>query len=417
MVAKTLKNYDTSYNVKDRLCLSLFKILALIGLNLVYRFIIVNEFSYYGYFNNDFNSSKFLLIIFLVQLLLILEYLISDSFYLLVYNIIFLYYFGGESIYYKFNNYTSPYQLFASVIILVLLVLFSKIKTPFKFPSKSLDSDKWLGIISMFMFSPFLLLYFKYININNLLLKDVYITRAVFKKVSRKFTGYIFSPLSRVLLPVLIINKLEKKEFRLFVLYTLMLIYLYLVGALKSVFIGLLSLIVFYKGNYIEKSYRFIYLILFLTYFGLLYYYLTGSVFFVDAFIRRVFFVPPYLGNFFHKLFIDNLTYMSHSPLSFGIIRPSFNIIREVGIKYYEGGSPNVGIITEMIFSFGFLGVFIGAILVSFIIYIIGSLRIKPEYFGITFVYIYYIHTSLLSTLLLTHGLAFYLLIAYLYLR
>ena len=99
-----------------------------------------------------------------------------------------------------------------------------------------------------------------------------------------------------------------------------MILYLYLCGALKSVFIGLLALLFFYKGDYITKVIRFSKAISFLTIFGLLLTTIYNNVFLLDIFIRRVFFIPPYLNNIYVDYFRDNYTFLSHSPLGLGIV-------------------------------------------------------------------------------------------------
>lgn len=400
--------------------LAILTILALLGLNFVYYFIITKEFTYYGYFEQSLSISKLAIGVLLFCTLVAVQASINNDFYLLVYTVILIIYFGGEIVYFQFNPGASIVQPLAYFFSLIFIAVFSKKSKPLEFIPSKKNLDRTLGFIAILMFIPFVILYIRYVNLNNLLFKDIYETRTVFKEISIPFTGYIYGPLSKVLLPVLIVNNIEKRNFKKVLLYVIMLLYLFLIGALKSTFIGLISVIIFYKGECDRKLDKFMLMILMLLYFGILNYLLFDNIFLVDAFVRRVFFVPPHLGNVYQKLFHNNLTYYSHSPLGFGFIKSEFSgidLVKEVGLYLYGGGRPNVGIITEMIFSFGKIGAILGSLLFSFIIYIIGSLNIRPKYFGIVFIYVYYLNTSLLSTLLLTHGFGFFLILSYTYLR
>jgi len=55
--------------------------------------------------------------------------------------------------------------------------------------------------------------------------------------------------------------------------------------------------------------------------------------------------------------------------------------------------------------------------LIALFIWLLGFVKIDKRYFGIVFIYIYYLNTSLLSILLVTHGLVFFLIFAVLFLR
>lgn len=397
-----------------------WQIISVIGLNLAYIFVISKAFSYYGYFQKEFNFLKISIGVLIMSSLLIMGNTINNPFYYAVWNIIFIYYLGGEIIYYQFNSGTNCYQIVSVLLILILVIFLSKIKIRFKRSLAFKSPDKFLGILSIVMFIPFLIIYYKHINLRNLLLEDIYVTRSMFSGLGTKITAYLKSPLSRVLLPVLIAMKLNKGQKKMALMYMMMIIYIFLCGALKSIYMGLIAMIIFYSGSYVKKTLLFLKGISFLTYMGTIVYCFHGGTFLVDAFIRRIFFVPAYLGNLFFNLFHENLTYLSHSPFGLGFVSNPYleygGIVKYVGIITRGGGSPNVGLITEGIFSFGFLGIIFGAVVVSLIILIFGSLNIDKRYFGIVFVYIYYINTALLSTLLLTHGLMFFIVMSYFFL-
>ena len=397
-----------------------WQIISIIGLNVAYVFVISEAFAYYGYFDNEFSLTKTITSTFLIIVLLFVGYFVDKPFFNISWNIIFLYLLCSEVVYYQYNQNTQMYQVISTAVILILIAFFSKINVSFKGAFIKENTEKPLGIISFLMFFPFFILYFRDINLENLLLIDIYDTRAKFTDVDTRWTGYLKAPLARIILPILVIWKLEKKQFIMVAIYSLMIIYIFLTGAIKSILLGLIALFIFYKGSYVKKTLLFLKGVSAITLFGTLIYYISGNVFLLDTFVRRVFFVPPYLGNLYYDLFHNNLTYLSHTPLGLGIVDGEFNdisITRYVGELTEVSTNPNVGIITEGIFSFGIYGGLFAALLISLFIWFLGFINIDNRYFGIVFIYIYYLNTSLLSILLVTHGLIFFLIFAVFFLR
>lgn len=424
----SIEKLDVQYNAnkskltiskKDRLSVLKWQIVSLLGLNLSYILIVAKEFSYMG-FSFDFSLIKLIVSTFILFFSLSFGYRIKKPFFYAVWNIIFIYYLGGEIIYYQYNTCANVIQVFAAFICLMFIYFFSKINIRFKQIRFIKKPDLLIGLFSILLLIPFLSFY-PYINYKNLLFIDVYETRNVLGNIGGTFFGYVHPILSRILLPFLIIKKIEKKQYKAMIFYIMALIYLYLCGALKSTFIVLIAIIIFYKGGYSKKILLFLKGISFLTYIGIILYLLFNKLFLVDSFIRRVFFVPPSLGRIYYDFFKNNYTYLSHSPLGLGIVTYPY----DRGITMYIGevvlGQPglnaNIGLFTEGIISFGFIGGILGALIVSLIILFFAMVNIDPKYFGIIFVYIYYMNTSLLSTLLLTHGLFFLMMFSFVFLR
>lgn len=407
-------------NRKEKGIILKWQIISILGLNVAYLFVISEAFDYYGYFDNDFNLTKIMVSSLLIIILLFIGYFVDKPYFNTTWNIIFLYLLCSEVIYYQYNQNTQMYQIISITVILILIAILSKINVSFKGVLIKDNTEKPLGIISFVMFLPFLVLYFRDINLENLLLVDIYETRSKFSAIDTGITGYLKAPLTRIILPILIIWKIEKRQFIMVAIYSLMIVYIFLTGAIKSILLGLVVLFIFYKGSYVKKTLLFLRGISALTILGTILYYISGNIFFLDTFVRRVFFVPPYLGNLYYDLFHNNLTYLSHSPLGFGIVDSKFNdisITRYVGELTGVSTNPNVGVITEGIFSFGIYGGLFAALLVALFIWFLGFIKIDKRFFGIVFMYIYYLNTSLLSILLVTHGLAFFLIFAVLFLR
>ncbi|THF80834.1 hypothetical protein [Cohnella fermenti] len=398
----------------------MWQIISAIGLNLAYVFVISERFSYMG-FSYTFNATKLFLGSLIIFLMLFLIFFISDKFIFVVWNIMFIYLFVGEMIYYQYTEGARAVQVVTIAITLLLLVFVSRIKKTFSNSQKQLNIDKVLVPLSFILIVPFFIQYYRYINFKNLLLIDVYQTRATFRNISTTLTGYLAAPLVRIILPILIVNNIERKKWIKVAIFFLMIVYVYLCGALKSVFIGLFALLLFYRGDYHRKTINFLKVVSFLTLFGILIEGLSGNIFLLDGFVRRVFFVPPYLNNIYINYFTDNYTYLSHSPLGLGLVKSDLDrslsmYVGEV-VMGLEGLNANVGVFTEGYISFGIAGSIFFSLIICSIFLIIKMLNMSPKYFGIVFVYIYYLNTAFLSTLLMTHGLLFFLAFCMLFLR
>lgn len=416
----TLKSTREIVTKKDKYRILIWQFICIVGLNIGYIFVVSDAFDYYG-FQLEFDFIKFIYGNIILLTSIIIGVGINKPYYFAVWNIMFLYLLGGEVVYYQYNSGANLIQIVVIYICLLLIYLFSKTNKRFKKFPYIKNSDSVIGLITILLFVPFVVLYYKYINLKNLLFIDVYKTRAIFSNISDIFTAYLKAPLARVLLPVLIVKKRIKKQHFLMVLYIMMLIYLYLCGALKSIFIGLIAVVIFFKGTYVRKTLLFLKGVAFIMYVGTATYLTTGNVFLLDALGRRVFFVPAQLGNVYYNYFHDKLTYLSHSPFGLGIVEYPYDrpIVKYVGeiVLGTPGLSANVGIFTEGIISFGLLGGILGALIVSLIILYFDMIDIDKRFFGIIFVYIYYMNTSLFSTLLLTHGLFFLIIFSYFFLR
>lgn len=403
-----------------KLKIFLWQVVAIIGLNCAYVFVISNKFRYMG-FQYDFSFFKLFFGCSFILILLLIGLRINNDFVSGVYNVILLYLFCGEIIYYQYNPGSSLIQPVLISICLLFVFLISKVNVQLKLKRKVKSPTKILTSLSVVMFIPFVVYYYKYIDLKNLLLIDVYKTRQVFRGINNQLTGYLSAPLVRILLPMLIVDSIEKRKKIKVLLFFAMILFVYLCGALKSVFFGLLALIVFYKGNFERKSLFFAKMISFLTIFGIFIALIFDNVFLLDSFIRRVFFVPPYLNNIYINFFSGNHTYLSHSPLGMNLIeypydRPLSMYVGEVVIGSI-GLNANVGLITEGFVSFGFFGGVFAAVLISLIVLFLKMINFDPKYFGILFVYIYYFNTSFLSVLLATHGLIFFVIFSYYFFR
>lgn len=389
-------------------------------ISIVYVFIIKDVYGYMG-FTGDPKLVNILVGFLFLFFLLIIGSKIRDEFMFCVWHMMFILFGMGQIIYYQYDG-VSIYPLLANTIFLIVIFLFSYVKWDFKLYYLSGKYIEIIIISSIIFFLPILVKYYSYVDMKSLLFVDVYDTRLFFRQFDDLYFGYIRAPLSRIILPSLLVIAIYKRKIWLVVLSGFMIIFIFLVGALKSVFIGMFAALLFYYGrDYLTKLYILIYLFLGLTVFGLIIFAISENTFLVNSFVRRILFIPPMLDSYYYEIFKNRPLFWSHNELGslfidYPLLKPPNMYVGE-DILNKRGMSANVGIITEGYFSFHFIGVFLHSIILGFILIFLKRINIKPMFFGIVFVYIYYINTSFFTVLMLTHGFFFFMVYAYLFLN
>lgn len=404
-------------NKSENNCILLVLVYVLLIIN--YRFVISKYYIYQGFNQKYFSVAKLLISFSFTIVLIILYKLIKKEFYKIVYNIYLVMIFFGQSIFYIFNqsNFIIVIYMAIPLIILFILQKFDKEKNSNDIKLKLSDKFTWFIFITiaLLMIAPYFKNY-KLINFRNLLLKDIYTTRSMQSGQLSGILGYLFSPISRVILPFIFIYSLENKKKMTIILSVVYLVMMYLLnGALKSIFFGLLACIFFYKGEYFQKEKYFLKYMIVGNLLSLLEPFIMDSYFIAD-YMRRIFFVPAILFEAYYKYFKGQPTYFLHSRISkiLGIQEFHEWIPHYIGeyVLGKKGLSANVGIFAEGFVSFGTIGVIISSIIFAYIIRYLNRRRLSPAYFGILFSYIYVINTSFIETLFITHGLLFYLIFA-----
>ena len=415
-------------NIKNNRLYIISSLIIFVLLNISYVFDVNIKFEHsYLPFYVVFSISKFVIITVLSVVITVLGSLIKSEFIRLIWYVVLVMQFYSSAILYTYCSDISFGIVMQYIILLIILLFADYVRPNIKFPAFSLENNhKNFMVLSVVLFAPFIYYYWQFINIGDLFLNnnDISQTRALFRTVNVPFLGYLISPLSRVLFPVLMVYSIKSRKYYLFAISAVAIAYLFLCSATKSVLVGGMLSVFFYYGNRWRDKFKLFSLLLIL----LLVISFVASNFLsmkliTDAFVRRVFFVPPYLDNIYHLYFIDNYTYWGHSPFGMHLHDVSFmngkSVSMFVGedVLSYEGLNANIGVITEGYLSFGYIGVIIHALAFASVFIYIRILKISPHYFGIIFAYLFYFNSSLFSTLLLTHGLLFLLVIFTLFLQ
>ena len=275
------------------------------------------------------------------------------------------------------------------------------------------------GLI-MVMIIPFLLTRGIPTNFNVFLLQDIYTVRLAARGTSNIFTAYFEGWLSRTIAPILLVYGLIKRKYLLVLLSLACLMYLFMTSAHKSVFLGVILIIIFYKMNSYTRIGNTIVLGLLVAWsiFWMLPEHSPFRVVIIGLTLYRSLFVPMQAGTHYYEFFDDNHTYWGHSPFNpFVDYDYELNPPRLIGLEYYNSAdmAANTGIVADGFMNMGYMGTVINVLIFALAIGILNRLKPDKRYFGALFIFITAIQNSGMLTVLLTHGLLLVILIFYLF--
>lgn len=278
----------------------------------------------------------------------------------------------------------------------------------------------FLLITSLIIIVPFIVLFLPYVNLNNLLLVDVYESRELEKSLSNPFTAYTYSWLGKVILPVLLVVSLMRKEYVKSAIAFACLIIMFLVGAHKSVFLGLFLVLAFMPGGYRQKVYYFYFGILLACALSMYLFFEKDNIVMASLFIRRVLFIPSILDTAYFGFFDGHHLFWSHSFMSSFIAYPfdlpPQNIMGEMVFRSV-GVNANNGIISDGFMNLGMTGVVLNILLASTILSLFKHMNMDVRLFGIVFLFLFSLVSSYLPIVMVTHGGLLLLLVAQFLLR
>jgi len=407
---------------RSNINIAITELILFLLLLISYIVVIVPLYGYMG-FERDFSIGKFIPGVFLLLVFLMLGVFMAQGLFHSIWHTLFLLCFIPNNIYY-FSSSGNIFPLLGYAIFLLTLWLFQFIKTPligYPFlPVLSNTRNLWiLLLLSVALTIPYIIYFYPYMDFSNLMFKNIYEIRLKFRELNYSpFFGYSVAILARVLLPMLLIIAIYKRKLLIIVIVCISILLLFLAsGAVKSIFIGIFCAIIFYYGtNFRFKLKLFFMIIFFFVFFGIFEYFLFGTSYLTNLPVRRLFFIPPYLEDFYYSYFNENYTLYSHSFLKiFGGSNFPEGITRFVGEHVIGKGNmnANVGIIPDGFLSLGWTGVVFHSVIISFLFKFLSDLKMNPMFFGVIFIYIYYLNTSLFGTYLFTHGFLFLVILSF----
>ncbi len=312
------------------------------------------------------------------------------------------------------KNMYSFELLFYHQLFFWSLVYFSKVKINLgNVPS----FNKKQGLVILFFVIivgtlPYLIVLGPHINLKNLFLIDLYETRAVMASKSNPYFAYLYSPFTKIIIPLFIVFALEQKKWALMMVGVFYLLLFFLFGGHKTIYLGLAVLLIFYRYSYYQIINNLLKIFIFLMLLALVLAIFNNDMLWILLF-RRVHFIPTLLDICYLDFFHNNYLYYAETLPD--IISKSPYEVNHVNIigKYYFNNiemAANNGLISDGYMNFGFIGVIIHILIISFYFMMVNNLTTKSKYFGLYILVVFSFISSSLPTVFLTHG-AFLLLI------
>lgn len=376
-----------------------------------------------GELTYSFNFVKFILGFFIVSIFLgsILILRIKGFLYITLVLVLIFFVFPSAILFANikevdFRILLSHAILFSSIFGLGMVRL--------QIPSQKfgiLQSQKILYIIVFIGLIPFVLLYTPYLNFKNLFFQEIYQTRALMSaKVNNLYTNYTYSWFNKIIIPSLAVFGFYFRDKKVIVTALLSLVFLYLCGAHKAVFVGIFMILILYKYEYVTKANYFIKFILLVCIGSLFVSLVFNNDFLMVMSIRRTMFLPGLLDVLYYDFFDHNYLYWSQTfPGLFYEYPYEYQHYYVIGETYFDSRvwAANNGIISDGFMNFGMIGVLINSVVVGIYFSILNQLDISGKFFGVIFLFIFTLISSSLTTVLLTHGGIVLLLLAFFILR
>lgn len=316
-------------------------------------------------------------------------------------------------VYYEYNPTMNISYLIGHLSVIIFLILFlnSSSKTKARNVIKKVEDKRVLYFLVLLMICPFIITYgFNFnFDIFTLASEAIYDVRYASIENSNVLTRYFEGWLSKAICPILLVYGLIKKDKKIILFSAIILLYIFLISAHKSLFLGTLTILFFYfiKG-YERKILSFMILICSLISISEILTYLDIPNPITAIVTYRYLFVPVEVGSYYFEFFDEKFTYWSQSPFNpFVFYKYNSTPAYVIGDYYYNDPTlaANTGIISDGFMNFGFLGILINVLIFVFIVYLWKRKRISEKYFGVFVSYLIAFQNSSLPTIFLTHGL------------
>jgi hypothetical protein len=348
-----------------------------------------------------------------VGFLLFFNYMQKRSSFLFgIYLILLFFFYIPNAVLFALGNF--PYAPYLSNVAFVSCFLLSPL-IKFKVPDV-VTPEKFRALI---MFSipllcaiPIVITFRSDINLNTLLLKEIYATRDLFSAKIAGLNNYLYNFLAKTFIPIALIYFLIQRKYFLVAGMAALLLYLFLISGNKIVYLTTLILVIFYViGNsYEQKTSRFLFLIAiaFICFPFLDLAFLPEPVL-TGTFVNRFLFIPAlltqdYFDFFAHKplLFAEThfLNFFAASPYN----KPVGYLISELYFNAPDSFANN-GIVSDGFMNLGYWGVAIFSLFFTFLFALFNSFKVHPGFFGVFFSYIYIMLSAPLFTCLITGGI------------
>lgn len=394
-------------------------------LSLYYVKVVVPEFGYMGY---AFKPSFLRIIVtgglFMILFGLSVILLNNEAFLFSIFVLLVFFFFIPNAILFSFGH-TEIRIIIANTLFLLIFPLSGWIR--FRIPYIKKFRKENAAVLILMAFLPFVWIVWKTwpaLNLNTLLLKEIYETREIFSRHISGLSNYSFHLLSKCLLPVAIVLSLTEKRYRLSLIPVSMLLFLYLVSGNKLVYFTTLIVLFFYftGTTFIGKVNGFLLMmILLMAIFPFIDYLILKEPVMAGTFINRMLFIPALLNQFYFDFFNGQPLWFAESNLfSWFVHSPFDKPAGYVLIEHFwneEGVYGNNGLVSDGYMNAGWLGIILFSVCFSILFSFLNSLALHRSYFGVYFSFVFVILSSSFLSVFITGGLLFFIFLAVIVLR
>jgi len=314
--------------------------------------------------------------------------------------------------------------LLGCLMLPLFLMLFERVNFRIKKLIKANKIRKQMIFILLILFTiPFFFVFGININPKLFLLGDyVYEVREKARGLDNIYTGYMSNWIANVLAPIALVYGVFEKKRWMALISILVLVYIFSCYGTKSVFISIPVVLLFSKGTYLKKIKWFLSIVIGLFLLALLLNSdIYGAKMFKSILFVRTFFVPALNNIYFFDFFDDKFIYWSNGFFKhffeYPFDKAPSYLIGEIYYSSQKDMNANNGFPADAFINFGFWGMLFFSLIITLIFNVFKSLNIPSTFFGVFFLAFFNIISSSLSTVLVTHGLLFLVIISILLLN
>jgi len=242
---------------------------------------------------------------------------------------------------------------------------------------------------------------------SNLLLSNVYETRATYRTDASLYVGYTAFTLGRIVLPSLLVFFWHRGKRFQAGLCILFIAIVYLVsGAVKSILLSAIPVFILSFGGNVSTKLRLCMSAL-LVACAVAYFQVANmpGESLVLSLLRRFFFVPAQLLNQYTAYFDGSRLYPNLMSVLAEYPRRGLQMWFGQAVLGNADLNASTGVATEFTVYLGILGAVLSALIFPAIFYFADRMRLSSRYYGLLFVFVYIYNTVFFETSLLTHGL------------
>jgi hypothetical protein len=392
---------------------------------LYYKFFISIQFYYLG-FHFDFSILKFIESKILYFILILLSYFLYNrsSFIFAIFVLLILFFYIPNAILFSYGDMIRGpvYSNFIFIFIFSIIASFKIKLNTIRIPKKYISL--FFIILALLVFLPIFFVYGFKINLNTLLLKDIYKTRAIFSDKETSIIKYFYNWEVKAIIPLLLVYLLiQKKYFQSFFAFSI-LIYLFLISGNKIVYMtSIITMFFYFIGkDYTNKIIFFLVgILVLLTVLPIIDVFLLNNYLLRGTIVMRTFYFPSLLNYCYFDYFEHISLYFSeNTPFNLFLDSPlEIKSARIISKEYFQNSDmyANNGVISDGFMNLGYFGVVLLSILVGTIFLFFNSFNLSSKYFGVFLAFVFLFLSLPTFTVLLTGGLWIFFIIAFFILR